>query len=152
MRTLCCTLRFANFFSSTRLHTLWPKRPGVGALRGSVSQVSLEVLPGRGVRRRQATGLPLLLYLITSIRRSSGMRRRRGSRRLQQLPRILSNISLAKNGVARNEQFGARAHHVADRVHRYAAVHFNPEIQPALLSLIRQRGDFLQRIADKFLS
>src|SRR5215470_19219328 len=73
------------------------------------------------------------------------------SRSLQQLSRILSNVAFSKYGVARHEQFRSGAHHVRNRIHRHAAIHFNPEIEPELFALVCQRRNFLQRILDELL-
>src|SRR5256885_4041736 len=81
-----------------------------------------------------------------------GVRGGGGAGSLQEFASVFSNVALAKHGISGNQQIRAGAHHVANRIQRDAAIHFNPEIQPPHFALVRQFGNFVQRIADKFLS
>src|SRR5271165_5613184 len=78
------------------------------------------------------------------------------SRRLQQRLSILSWIVLTwitttEHGVARHQDFSARAHHIAYRVVPHAAIHFNAVSQPPLTANLRQLPHFVQRRRNKLL-
>src|SRR5882724_9524997 len=104
-------------------------RPTIGG--GATSLGSRETYLSRALRAPRGA----VAFGTTAI--ASGVRGGCRSRSLQKFTGVFSNVALAKHGISGNQQIRAGTHHVANRIQRDAAIHFNPEIQPPHFALVR---------------
>jgi len=70
----------------------------------------------------------------------------------QELPRILTGISLLEYGATCYQDLSASTHNVRYRALMHPAVYFNAKLQPARLSDFREQLDFLQGRMNKGLA